>query len=197
MELEELKARWSSLEEQLKKQEIMNEKLVREIRQTKAGPLSLLINYTYSGIAVCMLLIPFLICVYTRSHFLAFKSSIFIFAGLLVLAGGILGIYNVAHLKKIDFTRSVSGNIQLVRAYRINVKKQSVAMYIAGVIILLLCVIASLLSPNMETWRWAAILLAIPLATLLAYMEYKKIFKAQTAAILKSLEELKELEEEK
>jgi len=196
MELEELKNRWSSLEEQLKKQEILNEKLIQEIRQTKSGPLNVLINYTCIGIILCILVIPLLIYVYTNSYFALFKTTIFAMGGILMVVGIITGIYNVLQLKKIDFTQSVNKNIQLAHTYKVNVKKQSIYTYIFVVIILLMAVIAGIMSPNMETWRWACTGAAIPLSTVLAYLEYKKIHKAKTNAILKSLEELKELEEE-
>jgi TRAP-type C4-dicarboxylate transport system permease large subunit len=193
METEDLKNRWSSLEEQLKKQEIMNEKLIREIRQTRSGPLGMLIKYGYLGIIVSILVIPLLIYAYIHSISISYKLIVFYFGGLLALLSIIMGIYNILYLKKIDFTQSVSKNIQLVQTFKINYKKQLIAAYILATLFIIL-IIASTFS-NLESWRWIAICIAIPVAVLLAYLEYKKIFKAKTDAILKSLKELKELEE--
>ncbi|MDH6304914.1 amino acid transporter [Parabacteroides sp. PF5-5] len=196
MELEELKNNWSSLEEQLKKQSILNEKLIREIRQTKSGPLSRLINYGYFGIVTCILCIFFLIYAYNLQYFGLFKTTIFILGILLGFACIIIGIYNISHLKKIDFTKNVSENIRLVQLYKIRWKKQTTVICIFVTIIFIMAIIACLLSPNMENWRWIVIGSAIPLGVILGYLEYKKMYKKNTNAILQSLEELKELEEE-
>lgn len=196
MELEELKNRWLSLEEQLKKQEILNEKLVEELRQNKSGPVSRLINYSYFSVGICILGIFFLIYIYTLNTFLLFKTFIFIMTGLLLVAAAIIGLYNISHLKKIDFTKNVSNNIRLVQTYKINWKKQTVVSYICFIVLLILVVIACLLSPNMETWRWVAILGCIPLGAAISCLEYKKMYKKNTNAILESLDKLKELEEE-
>jgi hypothetical protein len=194
METEDLKNRWSSLEEQLKKQEILNEKLIREIRQTRSGPLGMLIKYGYFGIILAILIIPLLIYAYFHSVFILYKLTVFYFGGLLALLSIIMGIYNILHLKKIDFTQSVSKNIQLVQTFKINYKKQLIASYILASLFIIAITIAST-SSNLASWRWLSICIAIPAMILGGYIEYRKVYKAKTDAILKSLEELKELEE--
>ncbi len=196
MELEDLKNRWSSLEDKLKEQEILNEKLIQEIRQTKSGPLGVLIKYAYFGIAVCILAIFILMYVYTHSIFFLFKSLIFLSCGIFLIVWIIVGIYNILHLMKIDFTKNVTENIWLIQTYKINYKKQSIYSIIVVTVIFSAVIVACLLSPNMEAWRWIVLSIAIPLTGFLGYLEYKKIIKAKTEAILKSLDELKELEED-
>jgi TRAP-type C4-dicarboxylate transport system permease large subunit len=195
METEDLKNRWSSLEEQLKKQEILNEKLIREIRQTRSGPLGMLIRYGYFGIIVSVLVIPLLIYAYIHSVSISYKLIVFYFGGLLALLSIIMGIYNILYLKKIDFTQSVSKNIQLVQTFKINYKKQWIAMCILASLFIIAIIIASTSSSNPAIWRWLSICIAIPATILGGYIEYRKVYKAKTDAILKSLEELKELEE--
>ena len=199
MELEEMKNRWSSLEEQLKKQEIVNEKLIREIRQSKSGSLSVLINYSYFGLIVLTLALGLVLYVWMwiGSLYLLdiYRTILFAFILLFLIALIPNGIYSFRLLKKIDFTQCVSQNIKLVQTYKINYKRTTIAGYLGALIILILGIIAGLHTPNMEAWRWISIGIAIPIGVILGYLEYQKIYKKHTDAILKSLEELKELEE--
>ncbi len=197
MELEDLKQRWTSLEERLKKQEILNEKLVREIRHTKSGPLNVLINYIYFGIVLCTLAIPLVIYTYSRTYFGGFKTFIFVLAVILLVISIIIGIKNLFHLKRVDFTKNISDNIYHIQTFKINNKKQNLVGYIGATLIFMLVLIACVLSPDMELWRWIVIGLAAPVAIIASYLEYNKIYKAQTNALLRCLDELKELEEDK
>lgn len=196
MELDELKNTWTSLDERLKKQEVLKENIMREILYTKSGKsLNRLINYTYFGVIICIVAFIPVINTFTSAYFGSFKTMIFILVFLLLLIGLIMGIYNLVLLHKVDFTNNVSWNIRLMQGYNLRVKKQMLPLYILAVIIILLAVIAGIMSPNMELWRWVVVIAAIPVAAVGAYWEYKRMYKANIASILKSLDELKELEE--
>lgn len=196
MELDELKNRWLSLDERLKKQETLNENILKEILRSKSGKaLNRLINYAYFGIILCLLgIIPVVYTMFS-TYFGIFKTFIFISIICTLLTSAIIGIYNVILLHKIDFTKNIRDNIRLTKTYKIRVKKQNIPMYIIAVIIIILVIIACLLSPNMETWRWIIIIACIPVGIILAFWEYKKMYKANVWSILQSLEELKELDE--
>ncbi len=45
-------------------------------------------------------------------------------------------------------------------------------------------------------WRWVAIIAVFLVVAVIAYWQYKKIYDKNIGSILKSLEELKELEED-
>lgn len=195
MELEELKDRWSSLEDQLKKQELLNEKLIQEIRQSKSGPLNVLINYGYFGIVLCAAAFILVVYLFFRLPFGPVQTSIFTGCLIILAIPVAFGIYNIVHLKKIDFTKSVSENVRLVETYKINYKKQLIASYIVIAVFIVFCVARLLSLPNygIERFGWT-LGIALLVGSVLAYLEYKKIFKAKTNEIMKSLEKLKELE---
>lgn len=197
MELDELRNTWSSLDERLKKQEALKENILKEILQSKSGKaLNRLINYTYFGIVLSLLCIIPMVYTVTSTYFGVFKTSIFISIICLLLIAAIIGIYNVIHLHKIDFTKNISDNIRLTKVYEIRVKKQIIPIYIAAVIIVILGIIAGIQSPNMELWRWITLLVCLGVGIVGGFWEYKKMYRANVESILKSLDELKELEEE-
>lgn len=196
MEFEDLKNTWSTLDERLTKQETLKESIIKEMLNSKTGKaLNRLINYTYLGIIVCLIVIIPLVYRMTSIYFGPFKTATFIMGIGLLLLGSIIGIYNVTLLNKIDFAKEVSQNIKLVENYNIRIKKQLAATYALVSIFIALIVIACLMSPNMELWRWIAIILFIPIALALAIWEYKRVYKLNIESMLNSLEELKELEE--
>ena len=197
MELDELKNTWSSLDERLKKQEVLKENILKEVLQSKSGKsLSRLTNYTYLGIVLSLIGIIPMVYTVTSIYFGIFKTSIFILCICLLLVAAIVGIYNVIHLNKIDFTGNISDNIRLTKIYEIRVKKQMIPIYIFAAVIFIMAIIASLLSPNMEAWRWAAIFVCMGIGIVGGVWEYKKMYKANVKSILKSMDDLKELEEE-
>lgn len=197
MELDELRNTWSSLNERLKKQETLKENILKEMLQSKSGKaLNRLINYAYFGIVLSLICIIPMVYTVTSIYFGVFKTSLFISVICMLLVTVSVGIYNVIHLHKIDFTKNVNDNIRLTQSYKIRVKKQIIPIYIIAAIILIMAIIASLLSPDMEAWRWVTLLVCLGIGIVGGVWEYKKMYKANVESILKSLDELKELEEE-
>lgn len=197
MEFEELKNTWSALDERLKRQEALKENIIKEMLKSKSGEaLNRLINYTYFGIIICLIVIIPLVYRMTSTYFGVFKTSIFIMGIGMLLLSIIIGIYNITLLNKIDFTKKITSNIKLVENYNIRIKKQLAGIYALAFIFIALAIIAGLISPNMETWRWIAIIACIPVAITLAIWEYKRIYKFNIDSISSSLKEIRELEQE-
>lgn len=197
MELDELKNTWTSLDERLQKQETLKEVIIKEMLQSKSGKaLSKLINYTYFGIIVGLLAIIPLAYKLTLTYFGVFKTTLFVGAIVFLALFVVIGIFNVIHLHKIDITKSVCQNINLVQTYKIRVKKQVISSYVFVVLFITLAIIACIISPNMELWRWIFIGIFVVIGIVGAYWEYKRMYKANTDAILESLDKLKELEED-
>ena len=196
MEIDNLKGTWSSLDERLKKQEVLNENIIKEILKSKSGKaLNQVVNYTYFGIVISFLIFIPLVYRLATTDFGLFKTSIFGGALLFLLLMAITGISNVVLLHKIDLLHDVSHNISLVQRYKIRIKKQLFASYAFGVIFICFAVIACIMSPDMELWRWIVIGVFVIVGAVGAYWEYKRMYNNNLDTILKSLDELKALNE--
>jgi len=171
-------------------------KLIREIRQSRSGPLSALLKYSYLGIVVMIVILAFIIYEFRLQPLGTFRMAMFIYAALMVTGTLFTIIYNLLLLRKIDFTQNVGQNIQLIHNYKKGARKQLVVIYSVVIIFVTMVTIATLLGPPMEPWRWTVMGIALVVGVIAGYWEYKKMYKEKTEAILRSLEELKELEEE-
>lgn len=196
MELDELKSTWTQLETKMKEHQLFNEKIVKEIHKNRYNKsLSQLINYNFIACIIALIAITILIYRMSTIYFGPFKMTIFVLGIVIGLCAFIIGVINLKLLYKIDYSRSVSHNIELTRRYKIRIKKQNWIAYISITIYVILVIIAALLSPNMELWRWMTIGGTLAVAGLAAIWEYKRIHKVINS-ILESLNEIKELEEE-
>lgn len=197
MELEELKQKWDKLEYTIEKSMKMNLKIAEEMHQSRYNrSISVLINYTYLGCIVALLVMIGLFCKITTTYFGPFKITIFILAIILLASGLIVGFTNLKLLFKIDYSKSINHNIALTRTYQIRIKRQSLIASILILILIILGIIASLLSPNMELWRWVTIGFILVIGIIIAKWEYKNIYKKNIETLLKSLDELNELAED-
>ncbi|MEA4917495.1 hypothetical protein [Proteiniphilum sp.] len=197
MELDELKNIWAQLETKMNEHGLLKEKILKAIYKNRYNKsLSQLINYTFLSCILALLGIILLIYRISVIYFGPFKMTMFILAITFILCGFIIGITNLKLLYKIDYSKSVSHNMQLTRKYQIRIKRQSLATYISVIILVILAIIASILSSNMELWRWITIGGTIIVGIMAAIWEYKRMYKKNINSILESLDELKELEED-
>jgi hypothetical protein len=197
MELEELKNAWSSLDERLNKQEKLKENFIREMLVAKSDKsLNRIINYNCFGIILCLGAIVLFVWRMTSVYFGTFKTTLFLLIIAVLISGVILGIIELFKLHKIDFSESVDKNIRWVQKFNLSFKRQTIYACMVVVILFILGVIAGLRSPNMELWRWVGIAVGICIAIVWGWWEYKHFMGKNISSILKSLEELKELEEE-
>ena len=198
MELEKLKEIWTSLDNRMQQQEGLKSAIIKEMLLSKSDKaLSRLINYGYFGMILTLCLTPVVIWVYMYGpiYRIATTTPIFVSAFILifyVLATGIIGLIK---LHKIDFSKPVNSNIIVINKYKIFYKRMTLVMPLFGILLFVLCFITFFLLPQMEPWRLVVLIFAIPIAILVSYWEYKRLYIKNINSIINNLEELKELEE--
>lgn len=197
MELDELKDKWSELENKLNENKLFKGKLLKDIYKNRYNKsLSQLINYTFFSCIVALLAIAAFIYKIDTAYFGSFKMTLFFMIIAFLTSALIIGISNLKLLYKIDYSKPINYNFELTRKYQIRIKNQSLATYICVIILIILAIIAAIQSANMELWRWIIIGVIIIIGALTAVWEYKRIYKKNLNSILESLDELKELMEE-
>ena len=196
MELEELKNTWNLINNRMMQKEGMEAAIIKEMLVAKSDKaFSRMTNYDYFSVIVCMGVIGLLTWQMNRIYFGPFKTVIFLLAIAFLIVSALRSIKNLLILHKINFSNPISDNIRLVQNYNIIVKRTRILNYSAAIIIVALAIIACLLSPNMEVWRWVAIAVSIVIRIVGAWWEYRHMYRKNIDSILKSLNDLKELEE--
>ena len=196
MELEELKNTWNLINNRMMQKEVMEAAIIKEMLVAKSDKaFSRMTNYDYFSVIVCMGVIGLLTWQMNRIYFGPFKTGIFLLAIAFLFVSALRSIKNILILHKINFSNPISDNIRLIQNYNIIVKRTRILNYSAAIIIVALAIIACLLSPNMEVWRWVAIAVSIVIGIVGAWWEYRHMYQKNIDSILKSLNELKELEE--
>ncbi len=196
MELDDLKKTWDLINDRMKQKEKMDAAIIKEMLLAKSDKaFSRIINYDFFSVIVSVSVIGLLTWQMTRLYFGPFKTGIFLFAIVFLIVSALRSIRNILILNKINFTNPVNENIRLVQHYNITVKRNRIVNYSAVVILIALVVVACLLSPNMEMWRWITIAISVVAGSIGAWWEYKQMYRKNIDSILQSLEELKDLEE--
>lgn len=195
MELDELKNTWTSLDERLKKQEVLKENIMRELLHTKSDKaLNRLIGLEVFGDIVILLIIPVIIYA-INLHIDWVEYRIFMYAMLVV---SVLTVcwqtYKIYGLMKVDFSKTVSTNIEHANKYNIRIKREKIVMLFFVPVLLLFCVYlyAQL---NVSGTLWGFMTCSFIALILFSVWSYKKLYDKNIKSILKSLDELKELEE--
>ena len=196
MELDEMKSAWIALDERLKKNEGLNDRVIKEmLMQKSAKSLKKLSNYEMFGMILTLLIMPYIIYVLSFAKTVTLKILIYSALGILVLVI-ISQLYKIVLISKINIQEEIKENIKLVQRYNIYIKRETFVGVIVVSLFLLACIVVLLLSGNKEPWRWTTVIVFIfgiwPLGV---YWQYKKVYKANIESILDSLAELKELEQ--
>jgi Flp pilus assembly protein TadB len=194
MELENMKLRFQEIENQLKKQELLNEKLINGIRQTRSGAFANLKRYIQFGLVLLLACAVFVIYHWTHTHFGLHKTIAMCCAALLALSGITISIYNLCILHKVDFTDSIDKNIRTIEHFWIAYKRQFLFMYALSGLFVIVFVSVFYVSSIAAGW-WTLISFVVISAVLLSYWEHK-IYKRNMQSIMESLNKLKELEED-
>jgi len=197
MELEELKNVWVALDNKLQKNEVLNERVVKEMLQSKANKaLNLLNRFEFIGAIICFIALPFLIFrLGTMKHTLWMEMMVY--CGIaLVFSGCITQSYKLWLLLKIDLNNLISENIKFLQKYNLFIKREKMAAWIYTPILFASIIFTFISLNNIELWRWVAVISVLIFSIILAIWQYKKIYDVNIQSIKKSLEELKELEEE-
>lgn len=195
MELEELKNIWSSLDDRLKKQETLKETIIKEMLKAKSDKaLSRLINYELIGILVLLLIIPVIIYAFDLHTKLAghriFMYSMFVIS-IVLLLWQVIKVYGLMH---IDYTKPVNTNIHYANKYNIWIKKEKMVMLFLIPVVLIPCFYFYAVL-NVNAFLWAFLICLSVGLVLYSIWSYKKLYDKNITSILKSLDDLKELEE--
>ena len=196
MELEELKTVWASVDERLKKQEIMKESIIREIISVKINKSLNKLFWTESiGIPILLLLIPLIVYQYGKfggKHIL--WDSIVIFAGVFCVVYLPFLIYRIYLLMKIDISGNIKNNLFYLNRYNIQIKREKYGMAFIGPLIF---IFGSLwfIEIKAKAPLWALWICMLIFLTLLSYWSYNKFYNKNIQSIQKNLEELEELKE--
>ncbi|WP_029905136.1 hypothetical protein [Prevotella sp. 10(H)] len=197
MELDELKDTWHSLDERLKKQEMLKENILKEMLHAKSDKaLGRLINFEFLGIILTIIVIPFMIFLITQGYLYFILQQVIVY---LAIGYSILGIIaqirKVYMLMKVDFSKPVSNNIVLIQRFNIQIRREKIASFTVIPLIGLFFVLPYT-TLQMELWRWIAVVGVFVIVIILSYWQYKKIYDKNISHILKSLQELRDLEDD-
>lgn len=197
MELEEMKNTWELLNRKLEEDKSLKESLILEMIRTKANKsVKKLLNYDILSFVILILLIPFLVWGY-RSYggqFIMWDIYI-LYAMALCLSGVFWYVFKIQLMMKIDVSQKISENIYRTNRYNICIKREKFLMnVIFGPIVILLAVLM-LIEMNARIDLWITVICLFGLASVTTYWSYKRIYDKNIASILKSFEEIKDLEE--
>jgi len=199
MELEELKNTWAVLDERLKKNEMLNKRMVQEMLCNKSNrALNKLMNTEFFSM-LTLLVIPLCIWLYHQPRFENILSAKILYIVVIVtcILSAIWNCYKILkYLRNINFSKSIGDNLYYINKYNITIKKEKIVNYFVIFPVFSLLGILGYyeLKATFSLWIFLFIVLTIGIAT--SYWMYKKIYDANIQSIKKSLEELKELKEE-
>ena len=197
MELEELKNAWAELDSRLKQNKSMNTTIIMKMAQNKADKsISRLINWEIFSVII---LIPAIPLIFYASPW--FSKYIFPHITMIYTAGYcciFVGwyIYKLSGLMKVDFSKTISDNIYYTNRYNIQTKREKFAVYSVFTPLFVILAILSYAELKVNTQLWIFMICILLLAILTTYWMYKRLYGKNIASILKSMNEIKQLEEE-
>jgi L-asparagine transporter-like permease len=199
MELEELKNTWKVLEEKLNKNEILNKQLVQEMLHKKSNrSLNRLINFDAFNLICWFLTIPASIWGYHLPRFENFLFPKILFATIVItsIPIAIWGCYQLIKLMKIDFSKSIRDSMHEVNQYAIMIGKEKIVTYLGLIPLYYILGILCYYETKANLLYWTFLVVALIIGITLVYWIYKRVYDTNIQAIKKSLEEMKEMEEE-
>ena len=199
MELDELKNTWMVLEQQLKKNETLNQQLLLEMAQKKSNKsLNRLVNYDFLGIILMFLFLPFGIWIYNANRcFMDFLSVKMLAVTCISIStiGIVWYYYKLKHLMKIDFSKSVKDNIYGVAKYDVMIKQEKTVSYCILIPVLFFFAAYCYYEFNVTISLWAFLIACMIVGIILTFWSYKKIYEPNIQSIKKRLDEWKEVED--
>jgi hypothetical protein len=198
MEIEDLKTIWASVDERLKKQEVLKESLIKDMIYKKTNKsLNMLLWAELPGIPVILLLLPFIVYAYEKfggRH--TMWDSMVIFCGAVCTVMLPYLIYKAYLLTKIDLSDNIRKNLLYINRFNILIKKEKTLSIFFFAPVYTILIILMLLEAKADAFNWVLATCILILVVLYACWVYKKIYDKNIQSIQKSLETLKELEEE-
>ena len=198
MELQELKNQWTSVDERLKKQEVLNTQMVEKILKDKSkGALSKLKNMEKLEVVVLFFVTYFAIWLLNSNlHSDLFFREITLIVGIAVgFIGIVLGCYALMrYLAKIDFSKNIKDNSLFMSRYSIFYRKKKMANYFIIIPVMFLLLALFIYERGAYLHFWIIFIVGLLIAiggSMRTYRVYEK--KIQT--IKEGLAELSELDE--
>ena len=196
MELDELKKVWLSVDERLKKQEILNECIIKEMTYKKTNKSLMRLFWSDSiGIPALLLVIPYIVYLYGKfgGKYIIWDSTI-IFLGVFCVAYFPFLCYRVYGLMKIDLSGNIKSNLYFINRYSLQIKWEKIIM-VFFVLVLFILGSLMLIEQKADASWWTLWICSVILVTLYSFWSYKKIYDKNIQSIRKNLEELEELKE--
>jgi len=196
MDLHELKNTWTVLDEQLKKNEMLNKQIIQEMLQKKSNKsLNKLVNTDFINLIIWLLVIPASIWCYHLPKFEGFIFPKILFAVIIITSIPIIiwGGFQLRHLLNIDLSKSVKDNMSSVGRYTIMLKKEKIAVYFGLIPIYCILGILCYVETRASFLYWMFLIVACIFVVLTTYWAYKRFYDANVQVIKRSLEELDEL----
>ena len=197
MELENLKEAWVALDNSLKRNEKLSEKIIlAEMRSNAGKRVNKFIAIEMFSFAVLLLAVPFCIWLFNlvRGKFWSLEVYL-IYGGAVCLVLALWVAYKLHGLMKFDVLKNVSNNILCMNRYNIQLKKEMKIMnYFVGPIFVVLAVIA-FADLKATMLHWTMLVCVIIFVTFINYWVLKKYDKS-IGSVVRSMEEINELKEE-
>lgn len=199
MELDELKNTWLALDKKLGENNSLNDRIIKEMLKTKSNKsIGRLIGYEVFSLCVLLMILPLIVYLWIdsarTSQFMAgavFLISMFVFTVLLIIWTGI----KIAILIKIDLSKEIAENIRRTNRYNILIKREKLgSIFLIPVLGILCSYLYAQVNAHVTLWVFMTCLFII--LVLYTIWAYKRIYDKNISSIMRSLEELKELEEE-
>lgn len=197
MELDELKAGWSVLNERLQQQEIVNKRLLQEMicNRTNSARSRLLRLDVFGLVSILLgIIVVSLAFAFTKG---IFTLPVFILLEIILAHALITEIYISSFLFRFDIeSKKLPELLRLTLNYRLWVKRNqfiSFAVVIVGIPVLLYFLPGEL---THEVWRYLLAASIVIGGLTVSYFTYVYFYKPNIATIEKGLKELKEFEQE-
>jgi hypothetical protein len=197
MELDELKAAWTALDNRLKKNEGLRESIVLEMMQTKAGKIvNRFVAWEIVSVVVLLLTIPLIIYHFDKTSGRNWaQDTALLFTLAICFVYPFWGVFKIHGLMKFDLSKDVGNNIFCVNKYRIQMgyDKKILYCFVGPVLVVLGVFTYATMKATLPLWTLLMSMFIV--AGLVCYWSYKYYNKG-IDTILRSLDEIRELKEE-
>ena len=195
MELDELKAAWTALDNRLKRNEELNESIIMEMIQVRAGKkVNWFIALEMINVIAVFLTLPLIVYLFDRQGGkYPVLDLFFLFMAVICLIYPCWGVYKLHGLMKFNISENIGKNIFCMNRYNIQLKREKRSFnFVYPVIVIFGVYIYA--SRNATLPLWAFMICVLILGGFISYWSYKKYDKS-IDSILRSLDEIRELKE--
>ena len=197
MELEELKASWTELDNRLKKSEALNEALVLDMMRNRAQmSVGKLISLESKLLIIPIIFLIKAIYTFTKPLNVHVLGVVMEYVQLVMFGVMFVAtIYNITLLKRIDVAKSVRDNIYNLNRFNVVRKRGSFILLVMLVIFCALFLWIVLLGGSLIALIFIAVFV-LGVAGLLYWGGKRDFYQKKVDSILESLNEIKDLEEQ-